>query len=452
MNKDIHFYATYSAARLAGMPTQDALKLAYFCQSCDEYSDNSAYQQVWLLGGQQIQAPKQLTHALAAERYPFTGIASNYWDLTHGYSSLFKEEAQPTNTRSTQQKHHIHNTHRYFGAGATFTASSHQQKPNEATAKTQETHQQRAVKNLIRKANPLTSYFWAGQFDRKHSLRGFFGINEQPAAPIEPSVPSDFIEIDDEGNAIYVSGQEHTQQSSPSRQRDARFTPSETTHPAANQEPPFSSGDTPSNIDPTPTNKPIIGAVNKADSRAHRDLLQHSIYTLGHGCSLAHLGVGLFCYQKSWLHDETGQVIAPQHRQSLDLFALFHGTKRVIEKYLAHQAIPLEGSFNHYFESLNQVAECLFYSGNEEQRSGHWKHFIGHNIDKESANPWQELALQYNPYWLLHRVQQTHAVDQYQIIDETAFWQSDYGQHLHALQEVAQWHEQLIANSSRYIA
>lgn len=451
MNKDIHFYATYAAARLAGMPENDALTLAYFCNTTSEYRFNPAYQAPWISADKSITPPATLYHQSNA--FPFSGVASNYWDLTHGYSSLFAENVKKEHPKHTHNNsRNIHTGNKYHGAGATFHASSSGgSEGNSGATKHPENHQQRAVKSLIRRANPLTSYFWAGQFDRKHSLRGFFGIPQQTQAPQETHTPSDFIEVDDSGNATYVSHHAHNEpfrhESTAQYRRTTQAQPQKGTVPHNAETLTELHNDT----QPQTTHN-IIAALNKADSRGHRDLLQHAIYTLGHGTSLAHLGVSIFCYQNSWLNDEEGKAVDVKKRESLDLFALFHGTKRVVEKYLAHQAIPLEGSFNHYFESLNNVAECLFNSGSEEQRCGHWIRFIGDNIDSKCACPWQIAALQYNPNLLLNQLQQTSAVHTQQIIDESAFWQSNFGQHLHALQEIDQWHEILLQNSTRYVA
>lgn len=489
MNKDIHFYATYSAARLAGMSASDAIKLAYFCQTTAEFTQNPSYQTAWYTADSIITAPSSVLSSCTG--FPYFGIASNYWDITHGYSSLFTEYKNNTKHASTQRSANTSNTAygQYQGAGATIhnrrkssaqnneihnpycantnsPYNTHLSQKNEPKAtKQQQTrhdtayqhtneqtvaHQQRAVKNLIRNANPLTSYFWAGQFDRKSSLRGFFGLPKQSPTPENTEKPSEFIDIDDAGNATYVNSHAKEQSSKKNSNNSGfqRNTPkgsASMAHHAFHEQ-----QAEPSESTYRATQQQMITPINEPDSRAHRDLLQYSIQH--HGDSLAHLGVALFCYQNSWLHTPAGQETTKEQRQKCDLFSLFHSTKIVIEKFLAHQDIPLEGSFSHYFESLNQVAECLFYQGSEEQRSGHWRAFIVDNIDRESTNNWQTLALLYNPQCVLAQLQQTACVKERQIIDERAFWQSDFGQHLHALIDIDSWHQRLLNSAERYLA
>lgn len=493
MNKDIHFYATYSAARLAGMPASDAIKLAYFCQTTAEFTQNPSYQAPWHTANNIITAPSSLLSSCTG--FPYFGIASNYWDISHGYSSLFSKSANDCKHTSAQRSSNTSNTAygQYQGAGATlhnrqkdstqsnkthksYSANVNNPHSTQSTRKNQQTatkqqqeqqkeqhrnihqhtdeqtvaHQQRAVKNLIRNANPLTSYFWAGQFDRKSSLRGFFGLPKQSPPPENTDKPSEFIDIDDAGNATYVSHDttDHSPQKNSSQTRfhysSSKGSASPAHHAFHEQQPETSERTYQA------AQQQMFAPINAPDSRAHRDLLQHSIQH--HGDSLAHLGVALFCYQNSWLHTATGQELTTEQRQKCDLFALFHSTKAVIEKYLAQQDIPLEGSFSHYFESLNQVAECLFYAGSEEQRCGHWRAFIVDNIDRESANNWQALALLYNPQCILTQLQQTACVNERQIIDEKAFWQSNFGQHLHALIDIDSWYQQLLKSAERYLA
>lgn len=419
MNKDIHFYATFSAARLAGMSEHHALLLAYFCHSSSEYHQNAAYQISWHTSQGEISPPANLSKAKRG--FPFSGVASNYWDLRHGYSSLFQRET-PNQQRARKNSQA---SPQYHGAGANFRPQNIE--PCEPTAiHSQESRQHRAVKHFIRQANPLTSYFWAGQFDRKHSLRGFFGVPAQPK--LQPEIASDFIEVDDAGNATYISQGQSTNSTAASPPMPEK--PTIHTHSA--------------DMEPSTAQAPLLTAENVADSRAHRDLLQQGIYQLGQGQSLAHLGVSLYCYQNGWLCDSQGLPVPESQRSSLDLFSLFHGTKTVIGKYLQQQAIPLEGSFQHYFDEVNAIAECLFTLGDENQRCARWLAFINEHIEPLPADPFQLFALQYNPLFLLHQLQQSNAVEQDKVLDENAFWQSHFGQHAQALHDIAQWHDQLV--------